>query len=119
MFFYLNSLYQGDTKRCSRNLIKLKPIFVFNLFLTSQRATSANITSMTKAQAKTWCENYMNSSPTFLTCQDIPNINSTRAVEICVMDILVSEILNLLLDKYLFMCIFYEMNMLTIIFSYI
>lgn len=64
---------------------------MFSTFFISQRAISANITNMTKAQAKTWCENYMNSSPAFLACQDIPNTNSTRAIEICVMDILVSE----------------------------
>lgn len=47
---------------------------------------------MTKAQAKIWCENYMNSSLAFLACQDIPNTNSTRAIEICMLDILVSGI---------------------------
>lgn len=65
--------------------------FYLQLFCISQRAISANITNMTETQAKTWCKNYMNSSPAFLACQDIPNTNSTRAIEICVMDILVSE----------------------------
>lgn len=75
---------------------------ILQSFFNLQRSTSAHITNMTEAQAKTWCENYMNSSPAFMACQDIPNINSTRAVEICVMDILVSEILNQPLNIFLF-----------------
>lgn len=97
--------YVLDKQKIGANVLLFLAYFRFthletNLFSTfffiSQRATSVNITIMTNAQAKTWCENYMNSSPTFLACQDIPNINSTRAVEICVMDILASEILQIL-----------------------
>ncbi|XP_065937728.1 von Willebrand factor D and EGF domain-containing protein [Magallana gigas] len=54
----------------------------------SKRAISVSNIVMTKAQAKIWCENYMNSSLAFLACQDIPNTNSTRAIEICMLDIL-------------------------------
>lgn len=71
-------------------------------FFTLQRAISASNNSMTKAQAKIWCENYMNSSLAFLACQDIPNTNSTRAIEICVLDILVSGILYQILNVHFF-----------------
>lgn len=79
LYYYLNLL---NTK--SNNFI-IQIGFFFNL----QRAPVAD---MTKTQAKTWCENYMNNSPSFLACKDVPNINSARAVEICVMDIIVSEL---------------------------
>lgn len=44
---------------------------------------------MTKAEAEIWCQDYMNQSPGYVACKDVPNVDHERAVEICVLDVLV------------------------------
>lgn len=44
---------------------------------------------MTKAEAEVWCEDFMNQSPGYVSCKDVPNVDHERAIEICVLDILV------------------------------
>lgn len=44
---------------------------------------------MTKAEAEVWCQDYMDQSPGYVACKDVPNIDHERAIEICVLDILV------------------------------
>ena len=45
---------------------------------------------MTEPEAKSWCKSFMGKSPGYKACQTIPKINSESAVEVCVLDILVS-----------------------------
>lgn len=46
---------------------------------------------MTKAEAEIWCQDYMNQSPGYVACKDVPNVDHERAVEICVLDILATN----------------------------
>ena len=44
---------------------------------------------MTKTEAESWCQDFMNQSPGYVACKDVSNVDQSRAVEICVLDILV------------------------------
>lgn len=46
---------------------------------------------MTKAEAEIWCKDYMNQSPGYVACEQVPNVDHERAIEICVLDILVKN----------------------------
>lgn len=48
---------------------------------------------MTEPQAKTWCKNFMGKSAAYKACQTIPKMNSESAVDVCVLDIMVSKLL--------------------------
>lgn len=45
---------------------------------------------MTRQEAEAWCQEFMNQSPGYIACKDVPNVDHARAVEICVLDILVN-----------------------------
>lgn len=44
---------------------------------------------MTEAEARQACMSFMEESPSFKMCKDIPNVNSDIAMNTCVLDILV------------------------------
>lgn len=46
---------------------------------------------MTKAEAEIWCKDYMNQSPGYVACEQVPNVDHERAIEICVLDIMVKN----------------------------
>lgn len=50
---------------------------------------------MTEPQAKTWCKNFMGKSAAYKACQTIPKMNSESAVDVCVLDIMVSKTFDL------------------------
>ena len=49
----------------------------------------STIVRMTKTEAESWCQDFMNQSPGYVACKDVSNVDQSRAVEICVLDILV------------------------------
>lgn len=44
---------------------------------------------MTEAEAMAACNTFMDESPSFKMCRDIPNVNPDIAINTCVLDILV------------------------------
>lgn len=44
---------------------------------------------MTKPEAEIWCDKFLNDSAGVMACKSIPKTNTKRAVEICVLDIVV------------------------------
>ena len=54
---------------------------------------------MTEPEAESWCQDFMNQSPGYVACKDVSNVDQSRAVEICVLDILVIYILSILILK--------------------
>lgn len=44
---------------------------------------------MTEAEAMSACKTFMDESPSFKMCKDIPNVNPDIAMNTCVLDILV------------------------------
>lgn len=51
---------------------------------------------MTEPKAKLWCEQFLNDSAGAVACKSIPKTNTKRAVEICVLDIIVFVFLIIL-----------------------
>lgn len=63
---------------------------------------------MTKPEAESWCQDFMNQSPGYVACKDVPNVDQSRAVEICVLDILVIILFLILkIDFVITICSFF------------
>lgn len=46
---------------------------------------------MSRNEARLFCEKYMNSSKSFQICRGVPDIDSEKAIEACVLDIVVRD----------------------------
>lgn len=67
---------------------------MFKKFL-KKRSVDTTTMIMSKEEALAFCESYMKASKAFQACRNVPNIDASKAIASCILDITVRTILIL------------------------
>jgi hypothetical protein len=85
--FYISVTLKKHSKS-EKQYIEFKTCHdVFYYYYFQQRSVTGQ---MTETDARRFCENYMDQSPGFRKCKNVPNVNPSDSIETCVLDIQVS-----------------------------